>query len=758
MKKSGPLWLYSVLVLPAVCIPRFHLTSRISAQPDGLSSVGINNGHLVNFRSQQNCAVTKKTTNNKAHFKRFLPTCVNHLRELVHDLDRAYTDVQLRTVLEHECMMEEHFPLTKEDGFEANSHCKDFACLLVSARGAELHSKGDPFAYTRACESYWELKYPNFATNKMSAGASPMYSTASMPAVSTGLLCIINLTLQYFFLYTALAILRTLTSFQCGKNLVGVQQILESACSTVTYAPMLCVLFLGARMRAIQLTQGQTEKYHLPQPWVQTAMIVTSYAVVAQVVLVLLVAIVSGQSSLKTDEDGNVDTSAMAESGYPVVAKALTFARYIVMIMLYGGFMAVVVGVFQMPAPREIWGDEEVPVSPAVMCTVMLSAIFFMIYLLCAISRTCFELSTRASNSPALLKLEAAASQAKLTVNFAPMLCILFLAARQRALQLDPKHGKTELWAQKCFFLCTFSILLQAVLVILLPFMAKGQCRRGAFEGDIAFGMDNKILGAVMTGLRYLCLIALYGGIAGVMYSVFVMKQATGVTPPVSPAMKCVINLAMQYFTIYLVLFVCITIKSFVGTGRSDAENALREPSRFSRGVTKAILIVDAARGTVMFAPMLAILFVGARMRALQLSTSANGSIPAGAGPQAWVQDAMFLCTWSVLVQLIMAITVPLLTGADKPEADENGMIKVPADTPRTLAVVAEVIRYINLIFMYAGAMMIVVGIFAMKPSDLPPYNSQNIIPGVQVPGPPLPSHASEVPPPPDMPTMPSFS
>jgi len=92
--------------------------------------------------------------------------------------------------------------------------------------------------------------------------------------------------MQFFCLYTALAIVRTLNSFKF--NLVGVQQILESGCTTVMYAPMLCVLFLGARMRAIQLSQGQTLKYNLPQPWVQSAMVVTSYAVVLQVVLVFL--------------------------------------------------------------------------------------------------------------------------------------------------------------------------------------------------------------------------------------------------------------------------------------------------------------------------------------------------------------------------------------------------------------------------------------------------------------------------------------
>ena len=37
------------------------------------------------------------------------------------------------------------------------------------------------------------------------------------------------------------------------------------------------------------------------------------------------------------------------------------------------------------------------------------------------------------------------------------MLCVLFLGARMRALQMDPKHGNPQRWAQNCFYLCTYS-------------------------------------------------------------------------------------------------------------------------------------------------------------------------------------------------------------------------------------------------------------------------------------------------------------
>merc|ERR1719393_959037 len=137
-----------------------------------------------------------------------------------------------------------------------------------------------------------------------------MFTEETMPKVSPTLQCVMNLSLQYFILYTVLALVRTANQFT-GFKYVGIQKIIETGCSTVTYAPMLCVLFLGARMRAIQLSQDQTEKYQLPQPWVQQAMFTCSYAVLAQVVLVLLMPIFTGEANVKTDEEGNLDTSEM---------------------------------------------------------------------------------------------------------------------------------------------------------------------------------------------------------------------------------------------------------------------------------------------------------------------------------------------------------------------------------------------------------------------------------------------------------------
>merc|ERR1719162_2705524 len=171
-----------------------------------------------------------------------------------------------------------------------------------------------------------------------------------------------------------------------------------------------------------------------------------------------------------------------------------------------------------------------------------------------------------------------------------------------------------------------------------MPFLVECEVNQGASEGDVVFEMENAMVGNIVMAIRWVCLLALYGGFTAVMYSVFVIEHPTDValTPPISPAMQCVMNLTVQYFFIYLCLWICITAQQIFG----DAPIW-----------DKAIGIFDAGRATVMFAPMLSILFVGTRRRALQLTMTTEGTIPPSAGPQAWAQDGMFMSTWSCLVQ-----------------------------------------------------------------------------------------------------------
>merc|ERR1719387_881289 len=165
-------------------------------------------------------------------------------------------------------------------------------------------------------------------------GQTPMFTKETMPAVTPALQCVISLAIQYFVIYTLLAVIRTANQFT-GHSMIGLQKILETACSTVTYAPMLSVLFLAARMRAIQLTQGETEKYDMPQPWAQTAMFCCVYAVLAQLIIVLIIPILTHETEVSMDEYGNLALSHVESGG--MLASILSAGRYI-MLALYGGF------------------------------------------------------------------------------------------------------------------------------------------------------------------------------------------------------------------------------------------------------------------------------------------------------------------------------------------------------------------------------------------------------------------------------------
>merc|ERR1719471_1909514 len=74
---------------------------------------------------------------------------------------------------------------------------------------------------------------------------------------------------------------------------------------------------------------------------------------------------------------------------------------------------------------------------------------------------------------------------------------------------------------------------------------------------------------------------------------------------------------------------------------------------------------VDTAKSTLRFAPMLCILFVTTRMYAL-LITENKGA------PQAWVQDGMYMATWSLLVSFLTCLVTGLFM---KVETDEDGNV-----------------------------------------------------------------------------------
>merc|ERR1719198_2938807 len=98
--------------------------------------------------------------------------------------------------------------------------------------------------------------------------------------------CIISLTIQYMLVFTALGIWRSYLDFRgMAYDSSQVQKALKSGSETMFYAPMVCMMFVGFRMRVLQLTKGTGD----PQEWVRMSMQAIAYSILANTLLVLLV-------------------------------------------------------------------------------------------------------------------------------------------------------------------------------------------------------------------------------------------------------------------------------------------------------------------------------------------------------------------------------------------------------------------------------------------------------------------------------------
>merc|ERR1719230_1611898 len=150
------------------------------------------------------------------------------------------------------------------------------------------------------------------------------------------------------------------------------------------------------------------------------------------------------------------------------------------------------------------------------------------------------------------------------TVEFGPMLAILFLAARMRALQHD---GQPQAWAQNCMYACTGALGLTTILAIAVPLVLGGEMKQDKTTKEFTFEVQNPTLGYVLTALRWLTMLGFYGGAVGVSVSIVLFEAPAGPekTLPVSPAVQCVMNLTVQFFFVYLVLIVMSTVSEVSG-------------------------------------------------------------------------------------------------------------------------------------------------------------------------------------------------
>jgi len=497
-------------------------------------------------------------------------------------------------------------------------------------------------------------------------------STTSIPKVSTSMRCIINLTAQWFLVYTALFIIITLKNL--GLATAREEGYLKSAADTVFFVPMLCVLFLATRLRAVQLAQGDTEKYDLPQWWVKRAMEVCAWSVLAETILALVYAMVYG------DAIGSI-TEKRAETKRRGETVVLIF-RYIIMVGIYAGFTTVVVGLAVMTGPEELWGETPPPVNPAMTCIIILAALYFIVYVALMIASMVNEFVEQQRFGPVKKFHNAVNQAAKREVEFAPMLCILFICARMRALQIDPVNGNPQRWAQICFYICTGSVVVQTFLAVCSNLFGQ----KSAIDKDQESNTENTIL-RVLEFVKWVVMALFFGALMIAIIAIFRLSidlaPAHGRMPRLTPSLKCCLFLSAVYFTVYIAREVADTAQKLRDwKGQQYSGN----PSRLT---TIKEWLDGTAKDTVGFTPMLCTLFLGTWLRALQI-TGGTGT------PPGWAQTFMYVATWCIPLKLVAHLDkVPKSEGLEK---------------------VFEICQHLCLLVMYSCCIAIIIALFTMTP------------------------------------------
>merc|ERR1719215_1770523 len=115
-------------------------------------------------------------------------------------------------------------------------------------------------------------------------------------------------------IYAALAVCRTVQEFaEVAKG--PVEEGLRSAAQTLTYGPMICVLFIACRMRVEFLSDGKDQ----PQMWVQNCMYALTFAVLASTLLVLVMPLVTGKPLALKEGSCDLEQPAAVEGGSKMV-------------------------------------------------------------------------------------------------------------------------------------------------------------------------------------------------------------------------------------------------------------------------------------------------------------------------------------------------------------------------------------------------------------------------------------------------------
>mmetsp|Transcript_22 Transcript_22/g.75 ORF Transcript_22/g.75 Transcript_22/m.75 type:complete len:786 (+) Transcript_22:104-2461(+) len=444
------------------------------------------------------------------------------------------------------------------------------------------------------------------------------------PWVETIVKSIIAVTLTYL---TMSAILTALRVVREGSNRSPSQlekNLSAAAVSSTYFAPMLCAVFFALIKRTGTLTNSLAVLLEVAVEQEQSSGAGGALPpLYLQVAVALCAAFFVGQSICSF--------CAQEKSGrtWRLLCNIFTAGMYVTISI-------VLLGLLTMQEPKAVFDEVgRTPIADGTVCTVILAIAYFGVHGVLYVLRNKTAVEFARGGPPTTFWLEVM-RLAGVAMNFAPMMCVLFLGM-QIALDWEGKKlpDSVKMWT----YVSTFSLLIHVFLVIIAPFMASAELKVVNQRGEVDFVTKDHETYVAISMFRWVAMTLLYVGVAAVCVMVWNLR----VVPPMSHTLCVVVAV---YFVANLVMWVQLTLRQFFG-------------SQFSSIFSHVIV----ERGV--FCPMLATLFLVSWVRAHRFNNTA-GFV---GEPQSYAQDFMWIATFLVALQLIMVF-------ASHAEASKPGLVK----------------------------------------------------------------------------------
>mmetsp|Transcript_132690 Transcript_132690/g.296803 ORF Transcript_132690/g.296803 Transcript_132690/m.296803 type:complete len:952 (+) Transcript_132690:123-2978(+) len=277
-----------------------------------------------------------------------------------------------------------------------------------------------------------------------------------------------------------------------------------AASMVVRKVPMLVMLFLGARMRALQLDPP----HGMPTLFAQACMVSAAALILVETLAAACVGFLGREDPEKSTIGVYAFTGAPRTQTCQNVVGLLS---YVLIVMICHS-----INTSEAPA-----GEITEALSPTMRAVLQLAGIFFLVHGLhaCVIFyQDLFQGS--------LPKCQTTLVGASVSVTICPLLAVLFLACRMRALQITNQQGNPQSWAQNCMGMCVFATAAQAICCLCLPLFT-GAAAAVDEDGNATYNLRPMVGAYTVSAVKYMALLCLHGGVIAVCVAVFTMTPET---------------------------------------------------------------------------------------------------------------------------------------------------------------------------------------------------------------------------------------